>query len=333
MRPDFRIRADGRDITALVRDRLLSLKVTDSADADADACEFALDDRGRAVEPPPTRAVLEVEMGWRPGGTVPMGRFTVEEIELHGPPDTLAVRAAAADLTAGLKSSRTRSRDRTALGELADDAAAEHGLKPRVHQSLRNLVLPHLDQIDESDLSVLRRLARDLDLVARPVGGELVVAPRHALADGRPAVAVLRRRDAAEYRFLEADRDKYAAVVARWRDADEAEPKTVRAGEPGEPVFALSSVFPDRAAARNAAEARLRALRREAVTAVVTLARGRPELTAEAPVRLAGFGAPVDGRWIVRRAEHVLGEADGYRTAAALERAAEPWVRASSPAD
>ena len=45
-----RIRADGRDITAAVRDRLVSLKVTDSVDADADACELVLDDRGAAVE-------------------------------------------------------------------------------------------------------------------------------------------------------------------------------------------------------------------------------------------------------------------------------------------
>lgn len=333
MTPEFRIRADGRDITAVVRDRLLSLKVTDSADADSDACEFALDDRGRAVEPPPTGAALEVELGWRPGGTTPMGRFVVDEIELHGPPDTLVVRAAAADLGADLKTARTRSWDRAALGELAEAVAAAHGLRPRVDPRLQGLALPHIDQVDESDLGILRRLARDLDLVARPVGGELVVAPRHALADGRPAVAALRRGDAAEYRFLEADRDAYAAVLARWRDADEAEPKTVRAGDPGEPVFALSSVYPDRAAARNAAEARLRALRREAVTAVVTLARGRPELTAEAPVSLDGFGAPVDGRWIVRRAEHVFGESAGYRTTVNLERAAAPWDRAASPAD
>ena len=54
---------------------------------------------------------------------------------------------------------------------------------------LRGLVLPHVDQVDESDLAVLRRLARDLDLVARPVAGELVVAPRHGLAEGRPAAA------------------------------------------------------------------------------------------------------------------------------------------------
>ena len=43
----------------------------------------------------------------------------------------------------------------------------------------------------------------------------------------------MRRGDAADYRVLEADRDAYAAVLARWRSTDEAKPKTVRAGEPG----------------------------------------------------------------------------------------------------
>ncbi len=336
MTPDLRIRADGRDITAAVRDRLVSLKVTDSVDADADACELVLDDRGAAVELPPAGAVLEVDLGWRAQGVAPMGRFVVDERELHGPPDTLTLRAAAADLAGDLKAPRTRSWDRATLGALAGAVASANGLRLRVDPRVRGPVLPHIDQVDESDLGILRRLARDLDLVARPAGGELVVAPRHALADGRPAAATVRRGDVADYRFLEADRDVYAAVLARWRGADAAEPMTVRAegaGGAGGPVHSLSSIYPDRPAALNAAEARLRALEREAVTACVTLARGLPELTAEAAVDLAGFGPPVDGRWVVRRAEHVLTESDGYRTTARLERAAAPWDRASSRAD
>ena len=141
----------------------------------------------------------------------------------------------------------------------------------------------------------------------------------------------MRCGDAADYRVLEADRAAYAAVLARWRSGDEAEPQTVRAGDAdGEPVFSLPSVYPSDSAARNAAEARLRALRREAVTATVTLAAGRPELAAEVAVDLAGFGPPLDGRWIVRRTEHVLTESGGYRTTAGLEGAAAPWRRAPS---
>ena len=109
-------------------------------------------------------------------------------------------------------------------------------------------MLPHIDQVDESDLSILRRLARDFDLVARPAGGELVVVPRHGLAGDAPAVATVRRTDVAEYRVLEADREAYVGVEARWRDLARAEPQMVRAGQSGEPVLSLSSIYPDRAA-------------------------------------------------------------------------------------
>ena len=52
---------------------------------------------------------------------------------------TLTVRAAGADLRAALKSLRTRSWDRAALGELAGAVASANGLRPRVDPQLRGL--------------------------------------------------------------------------------------------------------------------------------------------------------------------------------------------------
>ena len=122
MTPAFRIIVDRhQDVTAAIRERLLSLRVSDEEGYNSDAVEIRLDDRGGTVELPRRGAELTVELGYdkvpeselRKGllepGRVPMGRYTVDEVELSGPPATLAIRAKAADMRAALKQRRTRS--------------------------------------------------------------------------------------------------------------------------------------------------------------------------------------------------------------------------------
>ena len=54
MTPDFRIRADREDKTAVIKDRLLSLRLTDEAELKADDVELVLDDRDGAIALPRT---------------------------------------------------------------------------------------------------------------------------------------------------------------------------------------------------------------------------------------------------------------------------------------
>ena len=96
MIPDFHIVVDGsQDVTAAVRERLLSLRVSDEEGYKSDAIEIRLDDRGGTVELPRRGASMTVDLGYFAGGKlagldngsgrVPMGRYTLDEVELSGP--------------------------------------------------------------------------------------------------------------------------------------------------------------------------------------------------------------------------------------------------------
>lgn len=315
MRPMFRILADGADVTAAIRDRLIELRVTDEAGTRSDAVGFTLDDRDGEIALPRHGAELSVSLGYREAGLTWMGLYVVDEVEVSGWPRRLGVRAKAADMRRSLKAPKTRSWDEVTLADLVSTIAAEHGLSPRVAETLATHPFSHLDQTNESDLHFLTRLARDLDAVAKPAGGGLVIVPRGEArsVSGRtlPTVA-MGPGDLTNYRATIADRGRYTAVRAFWHDQAAARDVEVLVGM-GEPVFTLRHPFPDAAQATTAAKGKLDALQRgESVLSVTT--PGRPDLAAEGKLTIAGVRSGVDGTWVITKAEHLLDGQGGYRT-------------------
>lgn len=317
MRPVFKIVIDGRrDITELVRDRLLSLSVSDEAGRQSDSAEIVLDDRGSAIALPPRGAKMTVSLGYEGRDATVAGTYTVDEFELSGPPAALAIRAKGADMRASLKAQKTRSWDEVTLGDLAGRIAADHGLEARVGSALRSVRIPHLDQTEESDLHLLTRLAQDHDAVAKQAGKYLLFVPRGEAysATGKPMPAVeVHPEDTRRWRVTLADREAYGSVAAHWHDPETGERKTEIAGS-GDPRQTLRRTYASASEAAEAARSKLAQLARGTARLSVDLSPGNPVVAAEAELRLEGFRDGVDGSWTCRRVSHKLARS-GYSTA------------------
>lgn len=320
MTPAFTIFANRQDISAIVHDRLVSLSVSDRAGSRSDTAELRLDDRDGTLELPPKGAELEISLGYEETGLVKMGLFTVDEIELSGPPDIMIIRAKAADMRKSLKEHKTRAWENITLEDLVGTIAAEHQLQPSIEATLGAVIIPHLDQTEESDLHLLTRLARQYDAVAKPASGFLLFVPKGQAktATGRtiPAVAISRNQ-ASSYRVTLADRGKYQAVQAYWHDTADGIRKSVQVGN-GEPVFSLRHNYPDAERATAAATAKLDALNRGVATASLTFDEGNPALAAEARLTLSAFRKGLNGDWIATEVSHNLSD-DGFSTRADAE--------------
>ena len=324
MRPDFKIIANGTDITPLIADRLLSLTVTDERGEKSDTAVIEIDNRERRIAVPPTGATMEIWLGYRKTGQTRLGVFTCDEIELSGPPDVLTIEGKAADMGKSLKAAKTRSWDAMTLGGIVSTIAGEHGLTPKTAEDLAATAYEHLDQTDESDLHFLTRLARDLDAVAKPAQRHLLFVPR---GDTKAASGALLTPVAASpadlaggWKARFADRGRYTAVKAYWHDVEGAARREVMAGS-GRPVFTLRNPFPSEAEAIAAARAKLRALGRGTATFEAEFI-GRPDFAAEAPLNLQGFGAAVDGAWVLTQVTHSYRDGSGYRCSIEAEQKA-----------
>ena len=321
--PAWRVTLDGKDLTDRIRPRLLDLTLTEARDGEADQLDLNVLDPDNAMALPRRGVALSVALGWRDGGLVDKGTFTVDEVEHSGPPSVISIRARSADLTKPLRIRRERSWHGATLGTVLREIAGEHGLQPRIAPALAGVVVAHLDQT-ESDIALLARLGKRYDAVATVKAGCLLFAP---VGSGRTAggtalpEATVHRQDCERHRFAYTDRDRYSGVRAYWSDREGANRKSVLVGESGN-AKRLGETFPNETQAREHANAEWARVQRGAATFGLTLAVGRPELYPEQRLRVRGFKPEIDGTsWLIAKAMHTMNPSEGLRTSLDLEAA------------
>ncbi len=317
MTPVFRIEADKRDITALINDRLLMLRTSDKPGLESDEFELRIDDRGQAVALPSRGASIEISMGYVGQALVRLGRYTVDEVELSGPPDQLVIRGKASDMRGSGKTTRSGSWEGVPLQQIVRDIAARNGWEAVCPVQTK---VPRVDQFNESDFNFITRLAKQYDSTAKVAEGKLLVLPRQ---DGKSAsgktlpVVTITRHDISRYQFRLGDKTTNKAVQAKYQDKKSGELKTVDVSNDEAPsslpaVHTERHVYPNETAAQQAAQARLAAFNRSTAGVRLEMA-GRADLIAEQTIRAQGFKDGLDGDYLVDSVEHTF-TTGGWRT-------------------
>lgn len=326
-RPFFRVEVDGQDISGILAPRLVSLTLTDAAGVQSDQVQITLSDTtlfSRLAEPQ-TGAEIRVWLGY-PLRLKYMGMFTADSVEVEGPPDRMIITGLATingETTSG-KTALTDQKKRswpvgTTISAMVEKIAGEHGLEPAVSKSLADLALPHMDQIDESDMNLLSRVARDFDAIAKPGDGRIVMAKRgeSLTASGQPMpILLLTQKKVSRWRYRNSVKAKTGSVVAVYQDLAKGVPQERTAGE-GEPVRRLKRRFPNKDVAQTAADSEFQKQQRAGRSLLVAMP-GDPDAMAEGKLLAAGFRSYIDGEWLITRATHSL-DSGGYRTSVETE--------------
>ncbi|WP_060510117.1 phage late control D family protein [Pseudomonas sp. NBRC 111124] len=317
MQPVFRIQADGKDITALINDRLLLLRTTDKPGMESDDFELRIDARDGAVALPARGALIELHLGYADQPLTRLGRYTVDEVELSGPPDTLVIRGKASDLRGSGRTIRSGSWEAVPLQRIVAEIGARNGWQVVCPVFVQ---IPRVDQYNESDFNFITRLARQYDCTAKLADGQLLVLPRQAgqSASGKPlGVVGTGRNEVSQWHFRLDDKAARKSVRTRHQDAASGESKIVElvneeAVDGQRPVHTDRHLYPNRAAAEQAAKARLASFNRDTAQVRLDLP-GRTDLFAERSIDLQGFVDGLDGQYQIDSVEQVF-TASGWRT-------------------
>lgn len=214
---------DEIDISETISDRLISLTLTDNRGFEADMLDLQLSDHDGKLAIPPRNAILVVAIGWKGAQLVDKGRYSVDEIQYSGAPDTLTLRARAADLKGSLSEQKERSFHNIKLGALIEQIATENQIGFECDERLVNVPIAHLDQTNESDANLLTRLAEELDCLATVKNGNLLfmrMGQGRTLSGQMIPPVHIKKIHGDSYNFSINETENYTAVRAYWHDTD-----------------------------------------------------------------------------------------------------------------
>jgi phage protein D len=345
--PAYVLKAGEENINARLQKRLMSLTLTDNRGFEADQLDIELDDSDGKLSLPKRGTELTLQLGWKGEALVHKGTFIVDEIEYSGSPDKITVRARSADFRATLNISRELSYHQKTIGDIVRTLATRNKLQPEIDKTLAAIPLKHIDQTNESDGSFLTRLAKQEGAIATVKNGNLLFMRQgqNKTVSGKPLPEILITRKSGDgYRFALADRSSYTGVSAHWlntREPKKKEQVTVKrkrrkprknakpkkkeekegdylVGSEGN-VFVMKHTYAYKSTAERAAKTEWERIQRGVASFSIQLAKGRPELFPELPVKVSGFKPEIDkADWTLVTVTHTLNDS-GLTSAIELE--------------
>ncbi|MGI2871555.1 contractile injection system protein, VgrG/Pvc8 family [Vibrio fluvialis] len=315
-KPDFSLSADGNDITALIARNLISLTLTDNAGKD-ESDRLALNLSWPSSSPTPKKgAVLRLGLGFN-GEMWDKGQFVVDEVTTSGPPRLVQIVANAAPMDnrkqpGSLQTQKTRSWSKVTLGDVVKTVAGNHGLVPKVSSSLNDVAIAHIDQVSESDMNLLTRLAKRYGAVSKPANGYWFFLKDGSgeTLSGKPLKNITLTPDqVTNWQCRQSSRGDAKRVVATYHDVASGETKEVAVGV-GEPEFRIVFKYPNYEEAKAAVSARSKQVKDGTDVLDITMpARASVmNLVAEGTITPSGFGDVEDSVWRTKTVEWSLSE-------------------------
>ena len=297
MTPLFKVEANGADVTAQLQKDLSSISFSDEDGNQSD--EITLKVAGNFSRPK-YQDEIKLWLGYEEVGLFYCGVFKVQSTQRDK--YSLTISATGADFSSALKQKRDTSYEKISLKDVAHIVASRHELK--LKSDYEDMFMPHLSQTNESDLHMMKRLAKDYNGIFSIKNGTLVFLKRikENMASDELPVFEIDLSECEDYIIKHSDKTIYGACEASWHDTKENKVKSVTVGN-GTPVLKLKGNFKTPAEAKAKAEAKLQSANRGSKSGSISM-YGK-EIYAGGMLKLIGAGED-DGEYTIKSVNHSL---------------------------
>lgn len=268
-KPDFRLEAAGKNITAQIKKNLISLTYNDKQGAETDDLTLTLHG---LFEKKPFGSDLKLFLGYE-GNLFYCGVFFLQTFKKDYLNKTTEITATSADFASTLKVKKVRLWGNTNLEKIARKIAREHNMGCKTDRWAADVKIDSLIQENVSDLEFLYTLCNTRAFFCMQKDNAFVIHAKPTLSSTFAETEqemplplfTLKLTELTSLTIEEANRDNYDAVVFEWHDRKENTNKTVQAGQ-GSLVYRVMIPEPkDPSEALQQAQAKLRDLQKEGI--------------------------------------------------------------------
>ena len=317
-KPIFNIKANSSDISKMLMERVVSVRVNQKMGLVSDSCVLVLDDHIKnRIQLPGSEEKVKILLGYgkeqenEQDLLIDFGEYDVGEFALNGPRDILTIYGNKLLWSKSLKAPVKFSWLSTVetpllLKDLFTQIAGKHGLTPKIAPELEQIVLPQIEQ-SESDMQLLTKLASYYDAVCKVIEDKLLFIPRGSgkTLSGQPVKEVeLNIERLLSWTALTSQYPAYQSCRAWYHDYITATRTMVESGS-GEPCFDLSYTYADEVTAQWATQTRLNHANRVTKSMEITII-GDPTIMAGGVVNISEVREGINGRWFAAEVEHLI---------------------------
>lgn len=317
--PNFMITVEGADITDELRENLVSLNLTDNGGSTKQSDQISFAVASETLVLPPKGVKIYISLGFGEE-LVDKGGYVVDALASgasSGSHRIVQVTARAFSKTnarghSALQSQKTRSWSDVSLGDIAKTISTEHQLEIGIPDELASIRVQHVDQLGESDMNLLTRLAENYGAVSKVSHDYWLISPRNATTSisGKPIAKQVITRDMVDswsYQENSNTPDSSSSgggtYVITYNDlTDGGKVKTIKVGS-GEPVIQYPYPQPNLQSAKEIAASfsstAPKKLKSMSLSMMAT--PGLMELTAQCIITTSGFGEKEDRDWKISR--------------------------------
>lgn len=319
--PRVKITYEGKDITKDISAYLLSVDYSDSTDDESDEATFTVENTEQIWLNgwrPKKKDKLEISIGYD-DQMLNCGKFTVDEIEFSGPPDTVNIRALAASVSKKLRTKDSKAYEKQTLQQIAEEIAKKHGFEIVNNLSdknkLKEIQFERITQSRQTDLGFLSRIADDYGIMFSVRDTKLVFTSVFDIDDAG-AVITLDKTDFINYSVKDQAIDTYKNASVKHivpKKNEVAKFMYEGDGKKGsEDTLEIRSKAEDSKQAETKAKAKLHKANKKEITGSFSLV-GNPSLVAGLNFNLTGLGA-FSGKWNITKSQHRVDKSGGYTT-------------------
>ncbi len=309
--PFAKVLVNGIDVTNNILPMLIDLTIEDKAGFESDTISMTLANPKGNIFVPKKGAKIVMMIGYKKSALLNIGTYELSTVSLSGGATghTMQLTGKAAFFSSKkLKSTRSQSFDEKTIKDIVNQIAGDNGMSAAVDNELGSKKIKHIDQVNESDMHFLTRLADDYDAIFKVAAENIIFASRgNGLSISGSAMQSLQLNITPKisYSLTSDDRSSYDKVNVYYHDKKKGSRVKVEEGD-GDKTYEHKTVMSTKEEAKAKAKALLGQFARANFNLNLTMA-GNPSISAETPIIIVEPSVPLmSGRWIVEQVSHNL---------------------------